>query len=220
MCGRFSLATPAEAIAERFNLDATPPIQPRYNIAPSQPVAAIRANAKGEPEFALLLWGLIPRWSKDPNKGPRPINARAETIAEKPMFKGLLRYRRCAIVADGFYEWKKEGNRKRPYHIHLENHRPFAFAGLWELWNGPNGEELESCTIITTAANATMQQIHSRMPAILSPGNYTDWLDPQIQETAKPLQLLQADAGPLLLNEVSPLANNPRNDVPECINPV
>ena len=166
-------------------------------------------------------------WVKDPNDtGPRPINARAETVAEKRMFKGLLRHKRCLIPADGFYEWKaeggatKKGTRKRPFHIHFADRRPFAFAGLWSQWNGPNGEELESCTIVTTAANPVIKEIHNRMPVILAEDCYEDWLNPQIQGAKEAIALLQrTEPEPLILTEVSSLVNNPRNDVEECIEP-
>ena len=183
MCGRYSLTSSSEQVAEHFGLEQLPPVLPRYNIAPSQPIATIRSNLRGEQEFAFALWGLIPVWSKTLNvKWPRPINARAETLTEKKMFKGILRHKRCLIPADGFYEWKQEGKTKRPYHIHFKDRRPFALAGLWSLWSGSNGEELDSCTIITTTANEVMREVHDRMPVILSPESYGDWLDSQLQE--------------------------------------
>ena len=222
MCGRYSLASSAEEVAEHFGLEQLPPVMPRYNIAPSQPIGTIRSNLRGEREFAFALWGLIPIWAKTlDEKGPRPINARAETIAEKKMFKGILRHRRCLIPADGFFEWKKEGKNKRPFHIHFKDRRPFAFAGLWSVWSGPNGEELDSCTIITTAANEMMQQVHDRMPVILARNCYDEWLDSQRQSTSDATKLLQnLEREPLLLTEVSTLVNNPRNDVEECLNPI
>lgn len=222
VCGRYSLTSSAEEVAEHFGLEQLPPVLPRYNIAPSQPIATIRSNLRGEQEFAFALWGLIPIWSKTlDDKGPRPINARSETIAEKKMFKGILRHRRCLIPADGFYEWKKEGKVKHPYHIHFKDRRPFAFAGLWSLWSGPNGEELESCTIMTTAANKTMREVHERMPVILARESYGDWLDSQRQSTSEAAKILQnIEREPLVLTEVSSLVNNPRNDVEGCLTPV
>ncbi|MEM9568555.1 MAG: SOS response-associated peptidase [Cyanobacteria bacterium P01_E01_bin.34] len=228
MCGRYSLASSAEQVAELFCLDYLPPVLPRYNISPSQPIATIRTNLRGDREFAFALWGLIPIWLKDPNdKGPRPINARAETISEKRMFNGLLRHKRCLIPADGFYEWKKEDGTskqrggKRPFHVHFADRQPFSFAGLWSQWNGPNGEELESCTIVTTAANAVMQNIHNRMPVILPKDCYSDWLNPQIQSSKVAISMLQRTTSePLVLTEVSALVNNPRNDIQDCITPL
>ena len=222
MCGRYTLSRSAEQVAEHFGLEQLPPVLPRYNIAPSQPIATIRRNLGGEREFAFALWGLIPIWSKTlEDKGPRPINARSETIAEKRMFKGILRHRRCLIPADGFYEWKKEGKVKCPYHIHFKDRRIFAFAGLWSVWSGPNGEEIDSCTIITTAANETMKRIHDRMPVILARESYRDWLNSQQQSPSEAVRLLQnTDLEPLVLTEVSLLVNNPRNDGEECLTPV
>lgn len=221
MCGRYTLTSTPEAVQQEFELDALPPVMPRYNIAPSQPIASIRTNFRGEREFAFMIWGLIPVWAKAlDDKWPRPINARSETIAEKKMFKGVLRHHRCLIPADGFYEWKKEGKTKRPFHIHYRDRRPFAFAGIWSLWTGPNGEELDSCTIITTAANSTMKEIHDRMPVILSPEVYSAWLDTSRQSTSEAVNLLQhVTAEPLVLTEVNTLVNNPRNDVAECLQP-
>ncbi|MEM9534179.1 MAG: SOS response-associated peptidase [Cyanobacteria bacterium P01_E01_bin.45] len=227
MCGRYSLASSSEQVAELFGLNPLPPVLPRFNIAPSQPIATIRMNLRGDPEFAFAIWGLIPIWANNPNeKGPRPINARAETVAEKRMFKGILRHKRCLIPADGFYEWRQEVGRtnkgsKQPFHIHFANRRPFAFAGLWSQWNGPNGEEIDSCTILTTAANTIVKAVHNRMPVILAQDCYDDWLNPQIQSAKEAIALLQrTESEPLLLTEVSSLVNNPRNDVQECIEPL
>ena len=222
LCGRYSLTSSAERVAEHFGLGELPPVLPRYNIAPSQPIATIRSNLRGEREFGFALWGLIPVWSKSlDEKGPRPINARAETLAEKRVFKGILRHRRCLIPANGFYEWRKEGKVKRPYHIHFGDGRLFAFAGLWSVWSGPNGEELDSCTIITTAANERMREVHHRMPVILARESYGRWLDTQLQSTAEAVKLLQnTDCDRLVLTEVSTLVNNPRNDVEDCLKAV
>ena len=222
MCGRYTLTSSSKTLAEAFDLSTPPPVAPRYNIAPSQPIAAIRTNFKGDREFTFMLWGMIPFWLKSPtDKGPRPINARAETLAEKTMFKGPLRHRRCLIPADGFYEWQKVGQTKRPHYIHYPDLRPFAFAGLWSLWSGPNGEELDSCTIVTTAANENIQTIHTRMPVILPPDYYDAWLDPQQQSTTAAIELLQnTNRDAMRIAEVSTSIDNPSNDLPECLEPV
>jgi putative SOS response-associated peptidase YedK len=181
MCGRYSLTSPTEAVRRMFDFPEQPNLAVRVNIAPSQDVAAVRLGADGASarHFAWLRWGLIPSWAKEPGIGNRMINARAETIAEKPAFRAAFRRRRCLIPADGFYEWKTERGRKQPYRIALEGGAPFAFAGLWERWEGA-GEAgaVESCTIATTEANARLKAIHHRMPVILAPEAYDLWLDP------------------------------------------
>ena len=180
MCGRFTLRTPASAIAEQFSLLEVPDLQPRFNIAPTQPVAVVRVDsplplgeAQGarfaQRELVFLHWGLVPSWADDPKIGNRMINARAETAAEKPSFRTAMRRRRCLIVADGFYEWKTVAKRRQPMFIHLRDGRPFAFAGLWESWEGADHSALESCTILTTSANDLVRPIHDRMPVIIAP---------------------------------------------------
>lgn len=211
MCGRYTLITDISKIAQSFGVEPTLGAQPRYNIAPTQNVAAILKN--GTTHLSSLRWGLIPSWAKDEAIGSRMINARAETLAEKPSFKNLLRGRRCLIVADGFYEWRSEGKEKTPMYITVQNGQPFAFAGLWDVWKNPGGDPIQSCTIITTAPNELMATIHNRMPAILRPGAYEDWLNPQLRDTdvlthwltPYPAELMQA-------RPVSKLVNNPKND--------
>jgi len=179
MCGRFLLKSPlvelqgAFGFAERLNLE------PRFNIAPAQTVAIVRLRANGDGrELALVRWGLVPAWAKEPAIGGKMINARAEGIAAKPAFRAAFRQRRALVLADGFYEWRKvEGSRKQPMLIRRRDHAPFAFAGLWEVWRGPDGP-LETCTIVTTAANALLAPIHDRMPVILDPADHEAWLDP------------------------------------------
>ncbi len=223
MCGRYSLTTPLEAVRQLFDFPERPNLAVRVNIAPSQAVAAVRLGAEeaGERHFVWLRWGLIPSWAKEPGIGNRMINARAETIAEKPAFRAAFRRRRCLIPADGFYEWKTEQGRKQPYRIALESGAPFAFAGLWERWEG-SGEEgpVESCTIITTEANARLKAIHHRMPVILAPNAYEPWLDP-----ATPGAEAQALLGPapsewFTAFRVSPKINSPANDDPALIEPL
>ena len=220
MCGRFTLATPGQTIAEAFELQAAPDLKPRYNISPTQPVAVIRAAGAGR-ELAMLHWGLIPSWSKDAAIGSRMINARGETVGEKPSFRTPFRSRRCLILADGFYEWKRDGERKQPYHICMADRRPFAFAGVWDRWAPPDGEPVESCTIVTTAPNGLMAPIHDRMPVILPAAAHALWIDPTVREKERLQELLQPfDASSMRAYPVSPRVNNPRNDDRDCIAPL
>jgi putative SOS response-associated peptidase YedK len=222
MCGRFSLATDQKTLAETFTEFEIPEeLGPRYNIAPSQPVAVVVNNGQNKVEF--FQWGLIPSWAKDPQIGQRMINARAETLAEKPSFKTAYRRRRCLVLADGFYEWRKEPNSKAktPMYIRLVSGEPFAFAGLWESWHRADDSTILSCTIITTTPNEFMAEIHNRMPVILPPDAYAAWLDPaernpdQLQGFLKPYPAEQMTAYP-----VSRVVNSPQNDTPDCIVPV
>jgi putative SOS response-associated peptidase YedK len=190
MCGRFTQFHSAPAIAQVFELLDVPELTPHYNIAPTQAIAAVVQPASNpQRELRFFRWGLLPSWSKDPTIGARLINARSETVAEKPSFRAAFKYRRCLIPADGFYEWQRQERKKQPFYFHLQDHRPFAFAGLWEHWQSPDGSEIETCTILTTTANELLEPIHDRMPVILPAENYTIWLDPDLQ-TAKPLQPL------------------------------
>jgi putative SOS response-associated peptidase YedK len=178
MCGRFILTTPAEILAAMFRVPALRTLAPRFNIAPTQNVLVIRiAPATGERECVSMRWGLVPRWSREPGKGPSPINARAETLLAKRMFREPMRRRRCLILADGFYEWESSSGGKQPWLFRLADARPFAMAGLWETWAGPDGLAVESCTIITTSANALLARFHDRMPVILPPESHDVWLD-------------------------------------------
>jgi putative SOS response-associated peptidase YedK len=223
MCGRFSLrARLAELLAE-FSLEEenAPSLSPRYNIAPSQPVFAVREKTDSTSparEAVLLRWGLIPAWAADPAIGNRMINARSETVAEKPAFHAAFKRRRCLLAADGFYEWKAEGKTKQPYFIHFTDDRPFAFAGLWEIWEGPDRARIESCTILTTEANELMRPIHHRMPVILRPREYARWLDASEQESGALLPLLVPyDGDGLEAYPVDRLVNNPRHEDRDCI---
>ena len=176
MCGRFAFYSPAEATARLFGASGSLDIKPRYNIAPTQEIAAIRPQDDSR-ELVALRWGLVPFWAKDPSIGNRMINARAETVAEKPAFRAAYRRRRCLVPADGFYEWKKERQGKTPWLISREDGEPFAFAGLWERWTSKEtGEDIESATLITTAANDFMADLHDRMPVILVPDTADRWL--------------------------------------------
>ena len=209
MCGRFAFYSPAEAAAALFGVDAVASSEPRYNIAPTQPVPAIRCREGQEREFVMLRWGLIPYWAKDPSIGNRLINARAETVAEKPAFRDAYQRRRCIILADGFYEWQKEAAGKTPYFITLANGEPFAFAGLWERWTDRDtGELLQTATIVTTAANDFIARLHDRMPVILQPDTATAWLarEPNL------LDAVRADPPELQAWPVDRKVNNARNE--------
>ncbi|MBD2257094.1 SOS response-associated peptidase [Pseudanabaena sp. FACHB-2040] len=225
MCGRFTQSQSGESVAQAFQLKAVPNLQPRYNIAPTQPVSAILATPDSpEPRYQLLRWGLIPSWAKDSSIGSRLINARSETVAEKPSFRAAFKRRRCLIVADGFYEWKSDPNSKakQPYYFRLKEHAPFAFAGLWEQWTDPqSGSELDTCTILTTAANAVLEPVHDRMPVILEPDQYAAWLDPDFYDP-KDLQTMLDPyrAEGMESYPVSKAVNSPRNDAAECLEPV
>jgi len=184
MCGRFALYNSAAAIATLFDLEMsvvdTPALPPRYNIAPTQPVAIVR-NQPGNPtrEWTLTKWGLVPSWSKDPKIGTKMINARSETAAEKPSFRAAFKRRRCLVPTDGFYEWQKPpagAKRKQPYYISMADSQTFAIAGLWECWADLDGSMLETCTLLTTTPNELMEPIHNRMPVIIEPDEYDDWL--------------------------------------------
>lgn len=177
MCGRFAFYSPSEAAVALFGVQATAEVHPRYNIAPTQFVAAIRNSDDAERELVMLRWGLVPSWAKDPSIGNRMINARAETVAEKPSYRAAYRHRRCIVLADGFYEWQKAGDIKTPYFISLASGAPFALAGLWENWSDKeSGDSLQTTTLITTAANDFMAPMHHRMPVILEANTAGEWL--------------------------------------------
>jgi putative SOS response-associated peptidase YedK len=218
MCGRFSLFTPTPVLAEAFDLAGLPELAPRYNIAPTQPVAAVRSGEAGR-ECVWLRWGLVPPWSRDMKQAP--INARAETAADKPLFRVALRKRRCLVPASGFYEWLAlaGGKRKQPYCFRHGDERPWAFAGLWERWEGPGGP-VESCAILTTEANELVRPVHDRMPVILPRQHWAAWLDPMQQEAGELVQLLRPyPAEAMRAYPIGGLVNNPRNDRPECLAP-
>jgi putative SOS response-associated peptidase YedK len=221
MCGRFTLTVnPAEA-QETFSSFSFPQkFAPRFNIAPTQPVLVIPNDDQNTADF--FVWGLIPMWAKDPGIGSRMINARAETLEEKPAFRSSLKYKRCLILADGFYEWKgAEGKKvKTPFFIHMKDRKPFAFAGLWDSWNSPDGSLVKSCTIITTEPNELTGIIHNRMPVILHPRDYAKWLNPSPQTPDQLKPLLKPFAADLMdAYPVSTLVNTPANDRPELVVP-
>ncbi|HEV3023151.1 MAG TPA: SOS response-associated peptidase [Pirellulales bacterium] len=219
MCGRFTLRTPAGLVAEAFGMLPFSGLQPRYNIAPSQPVAVVRLAQNDGRELAFLKWGLVPSWADDPAIGYKMINARGETVATKPSFRKAFKVRRCLVVADGFYEWQKTngGGKKQPHYIRLKDDVPFAFAGLWEHWVR-EGQEIDSCTIITTDANELMAPIHDRMPVIMAPADYELWLDPAVQEVERLQPLLRPfAAGEMKAYPVSTMVNNPRTESENCV---
>lgn len=218
MCGRFTLTTTADIVADVFGAAAPADFAPRYNIAPSQSVLVVRVAASdGGRRLDQVRWGLIPFWAKDPAIGNRMINARAETVAEKPAYRAAFRHRRCLVAADGFYEWQKTPDGKRPHWIHRSDGAPFALAGLWESWQSGD-EAIESCTIITTTPNALMEPIHDRMPVILDAGEYARWLGPCEGDTAALVDLLEpCPDGLLRADVVGTYVNNPRHDDPRCI---
>jgi len=219
MCGRFTLRTAGKVLAEVFHLPQVPQLPFRYNIAPTQAVAAVRqAAGSGQRELVQLRWGLIPSWAEDKKIGARLINARAETAASKPSFRSAFRHRRCLVPADGFYEWQRLDGRKQPYYLRLRDDRPFVFAGLWETWTSPDGEVVESAALLTTDANATVRPVHDRMPVILAPADYERWLDPAVQkpDVLRPL-LRPYPAEEMAAYPVSLRVNAPRNDDPKCI---
>ena len=221
MCGRYAITSAPEAIRKLFGFAEQPNFPPRYNVAPTQPIPIVRLD-HGARRFALVRWGLIPGWVDDPKTFSLVINARADNVNTKPAFRSAMRYRRCLIPADGFYEWQSLGSGpKRPHYIHRGDGEPFAFAGLWEVWSGPNGEELESAAIVTTDANRTLKPLHHRMPVILPPDTFEMWLDTRNvdAETASAL-LVPASDSLLEAHPVSLAVNKHANDDASLISPL
>jgi len=221
MCGRFTLTVDPAELQEAFAGYSFPSkFAPRFNIAPSQPVLAIPNDGRNAADF--FVWGLIPSWSKDPAIGDRLINARGETVAEKPSFRGGFKYKRCLIPADGFYEWKSQPGTKTkiPHFIHMRDRMPFAFAGLWDEWHSPDGSSIRSCTIITTEPNALMAEIHDRMPVILNQRDYAAWLETAPQSPERLLPLIKPfPADQMSAYPVSIMVNSPANDRAELVVP-
>ena len=220
MCGRFSRKATLQAIVDEFEIDeVNGAIEPSYNIAPGQEIAVILKDDSRK--LGLLKWGLIPGWAKDPRIGNRMINARAETLAEKPSFKHPVRRKRCLIVADGFFEWKKEGKQKIPMYIFLKDQKPFVFAGLWDTWTSPEGKKVSTCTIITTEPNKFMEKIHNRMPVILPRDHIDIWLNREVQDEHRVLPLLKPyPEKEMDAYEVSRMVNSPKNNSPQVIQKV
>jgi putative SOS response-associated peptidase YedK len=221
MCGRYTL-TISELESYFGPIELHADLQARYNIAPTQDVPVIRVY-EDRRLVVPMRWGLVPQWKKDPKEGPLLINARGDTVAEKPAFRSALKYRRCLIPADGFFEWLKvgeKGTKKIPYYFRMADGRPFAFAGLWEHWEGPDGRAINSCTIITTDANAVVGKVHDRMPVILPPDAYDTWLDPKPTEAATLVPLLAPyPAEKMTAYAVSSEVNSPAKDEPALIEP-
>ena len=217
MCGRFALFASGEELRERYPFVDPSLFEPRYNIAPTQAVAAVRSTATGQ-ELVRLRWGLIPSWAADPAIGKKLLNARAETVAEKPSFRSAIKRRRCLIPASGFYEWQKTGaRRKQPYFIRPRDGGLFAFAGLWEEWHDPRGEVVETCTILTTEANDLMRPLHDRMPVILDPTSDARWLDAGADAASLHALLVPYHSEKMEAFPVNPWVSNPKHEGPRCL---
>ena len=228
MCGRYTLLSDLAALEERFGFDAQELVfQPRFNVAPTQQALTVTNNESSDSQpkvknqARLMRWGLVPSWAKDLSIGNRMINARAETLAEKPSFRRALERRRCLVLADGFYEWQKNGKQRLPLRITLASGEPFGMAGMWESWQSPSGEVIQSCTIVTTSANELLAPIHHRMPVILPRELEAVWLDPDAKDVRLLSSLLSSyPAAEMQYSRVSTLVNSPANDSPDCIVPV
>jgi putative SOS response-associated peptidase YedK len=217
MCGRYVLTSPGEVIAEHFRLAEVPAYAPRYNIAPTQAALVVRETPDGAREAVFLRWGLVPFWAKEPSIGSRLINARAEGLVDKPAFRAAFRRRRCLVPADGFFEWRAAvGRRKQPYHVRLAAGGPFAMAGLWEQWRPPEGgDTIATFTIVTTAANEVLRPVHDRMPVLVAPADYDEWLS-----SPNPSALLGPWAGTeLAIVPIGTRVNDVRNDDPAVLEP-
>ena len=220
MCGRYLITSAPEAIRALLRYFEQPNFPPRYNVAPTQPVPIVRLNA-GARSFALVRWGLIPPWVKDPRGFTLLINARGETVNEKPAFHNAMRRRRCLFPADGFYEWRADGERRRPFFIRPRNGGPIAFAGLWETWMGPDGEEVETACIVTTTANRTLAPIHDRMPVVIAPEAFDLWLDTANVDAATAAALIMPAPDNLFeAYEISTAVNRTANDSAALVEPV
>ncbi len=221
MCGRYTLTATPAAVAEHFGLETLPDVEARYNVAPGQPVPVVRAAVDGSRRLERRRWGLVPGWAADPGIRARLINARRETVATKPAFRDAFRRRRCLVPADGFFEWSAQRGARQPHHIHLPDAGVFAFAGLYERWRpGEPGEALDTCTILTAAANDRVRGLHDRMPVILAPDAYAGWLDPGLEDAAELERLLDSAAGPcgeLVHRPVALRVNDARRDAPDCL---
>lgn len=217
MCSRYALTSPPEVVRSAFGHVNEMAYPPRYNIAPSQPVAIVRLDFAGRREMALVRWGLIPSWIKDPGKVSMMINARAETAGQKPSFRGSLRHRRCLVPADAFYEWSGPAGRKRPNMLRPAKGGPMALAGLWEHWLGADGSEIETMAILTVPANSSVRRVHDRMPAILGPGQFEAWLDVSSGRSTEAEAIIATEVADDFLEivEVSKTLNDVRNDAPE-----
>ncbi|HVV63498.1 MAG TPA: SOS response-associated peptidase [Pseudolabrys sp.] len=219
MCGRYAVTSSPELLRALFRYAELPNFPPRYNVAPTQPIAIVRLH-EGKRQFALVRWGLLPSWVKDPKTFTLLINARGESVLEKPAFRNAMRRRRCLIPADGFYEWQRAGERKRPFFVRPKSGKPFAFAGLWETWTGPNGEEMETAAIVTTAANRTLAPIHERMPVVVPEDAFELWLNCAAVDAQTAAALIApAPENFFEAYEVSTAVNRVANDNPKLIEP-
>jgi putative SOS response-associated peptidase YedK len=220
MCGRYTLTSSPEVLRALLRYMETPNFPARFNIAPAQPIAIVRVVA-GERHFALVRWGLLPSWVKDPKAFSLLINARGESAADKPAFRAAMKRRRCLIPADGFYEWRAAGDRKRPFYVHAKSGEPLAFAGLWETWTGPNGEELDTAAIVTTRANKTLSAIHEHMPVIVPPKAFDLWLNTNDVDATTAAALIAPAPDHLLeAHEISTAVNRTANDNPKLLEPI
>jgi putative SOS response-associated peptidase YedK len=220
MCGRYTVTSSPEALRALFRYQEQPNFPPRFNVAPTQPIAVVRL-VDGKRQFALARWGLLPSWVKDPKTFTLLINARGETAAEKPAFRAAMKRRRCLIPADGFYEWKAVGGRKQPFFVHAKSGEPLAFAGLWETWTGPNGEELETAAIVTTRANRTLSAIYERMPVVVPPEAFDLWLNcAAVDATTASALIAPAPENFFEAYPVSTAVNRTANDIPKLIEPL
>jgi len=221
VCGRFTLRSNPTVLAAEFEMEAFPLLSPRYNIAPMQPILAVRRDPDSSRRIAALFkWGLVPSWADDPKIGNRMINARSETAAEKPSFRAAFRRRRCLVPSDGYYEWKKDGSAKQPYLIYQADGRPFAIAGLWEIWTAPDGSVLETCSLLTTSANVTLASLHDRMPVIIAPADRSEWLDPATPSPALQSLMRPAPEDLMTFHRVSTRVNSPLHEEAACIDPL
>jgi putative SOS response-associated peptidase YedK len=220
MCGRYAIISAPEAIRALFGYAEQPNFPSRYNVAPTQPVPIVRL-VDGKRRFALVRWGFLPSWVKDPRSFALLVNARGESVNDRPAFRLAMRRRRCLFPADGFYEWRREGKDRRPFFVRAKSGGPLAFAGLWETWSGPNGEEMETAAIVTTTANRTLASIHDRMPVIIAPDAFDFWLDCNKVDADTAAALIAPARDDLLeAYEISPAVNRVANDSPELIEPV
>ncbi len=230
MCGRYSLTTPLEALRHLFDFAESPNLRPRYNIAPTQSVPVVRAGegqGQNQRSLGMMRWGLVPSWAKDMTIASRMINARGETVAEKPAFRKAFRSRRCLVPADGYYEWQKENGRRQPYRVTRRDGAPMAFAGLWERWKalsdsgGSNpvsaGDLVETFAIVTTAASESVGTLHHRMPVVVEPDDFETWLTNSGEEIEPPQDLLRPSAVSFAITRVGMHVNAVRNDDPQCI---
>lgn len=219
MCGRYDLATTSKALAAHFQLLFEPTFSPRYNIAPTQVLPVVRSDGSRARQCVAMRWGLIPSWAKDAGIGNKMINARGESLSQKPAFRTLVKSRRCLVPATGFFEWKKTGKIKQPYRIHPSNEGLFAFAGLWDSWRDANNQVIESFTIITGRPNSLVQPIHDRMPAIIAPDQYERWLTGELDSDGLAAVLDPFPADQLQADRVGRCVNSPSHDSPECLKP-